>query len=92
MKTDRSPQEDAALRQRGRRLVWIAVGAAVAALLTALAPERGSDEAPRTALRLLLEPASAPPQRMASRSVEVDWDAVEAAPDPAPLSVAAYDR
>lgn len=91
MNTDRSTQEDAARRQRGRRLAWIAVGAAIAAVLTALAPERATDN-PRAGLRLLDESAPAMPQRMASMSADVDWDAVEAAPDSSPLSVAAYDR
>ena len=90
MNTDRK-QEDAARHQRGRRLAWIAVGAAIAAMLTALAPEPGADK-PRAGLRLLDESAPAMPQRMASMSADVDWDAVEAAPDPAPLSIAAYER
>lgn len=91
MNTDRSTQEDAARRRRDRRLAWIAVGAAIAAMLTALAPEPGADH-PRAGLRLLDESAPAMPQRMASMSVEIDWDAVDAAPDPSPLSVAAYER
>jgi hypothetical protein len=91
MNTDRSTQEDAARRQRGRRLAWIAVGAAIAAMLTALAPERATDP-PRAGLRLLDDSAPAMPQRMASMSTEVDWAAVEAAPDPSPLSVGAYER
>jgi hypothetical protein len=91
MNTDRDLREQAARRERGRRLAWIAAGVAILAtlMLQGPAPDRG---APDTASRLLEQQAPAMPRHVTSLSSQIDWDVMPASPDPSPMSVAAYDR
>ena len=91
MHTDRDLREQAARRERGRRLAWIAAGVAILSTLMLLGPAPGRS-APDAAGRLLERQAPAVPKHMASLSSQIDWDAMPMSPDPAPLAVAAYDR
>lgn len=91
MNTDRELREQAARRERGRRLAWIAAGVAILATLMLLGPAPGRS-APDAASRLLEQQAPAVANHIASLSSQIDWEAMPAAPDPSPMSVAAYDR
>lgn len=91
MNTDRDLQDEAARRNRGRRLAWLAAGAALAGTLMALGPTPATDSS-RAGLRLLEQSAPVVPQHMASLSADINWDAIEPAADPSPLAVAAYEH
>ena len=91
MNTDRDLQDEATRRNRGRRLAWLAAGAALAGTLMALGPTTATDSS-RAGLRLLEQSAPVVPQHMASLSADINWDTIEPAADPSPLAVAAYEH
>lgn len=95
MTTDRNLDEQSALRERGRRLAWIAAGVAILTMLMLLGPAPGSLRAgdlQDAGTRPLEQQIPAASPHMASLTSQVDWDAMEPAPDPSPLAVAAYER
>lgn len=92
MNIDRKFDPQAIRRARGRRLAWLVVCLTIASTFVALGAmpmgsgaRKGADE--RNQL-----PQPWTPVPAASLSDGVDWDAVPAAEDPSPLSVAAYER
>lgn len=93
MTTDREFVEQAALRERGRRLAWIAAGVAILTMLMLLGPTPGSlraGEVQDAGTPPLEQQVPAASPHMASLSSQIDWDAMAPAEDPSPLSVAAY--
>jgi hypothetical protein len=91
MITDRELNEAAARRERAHHLAWIAAAAAILGTLAALSPAP-EERLPDAGMRSLEPFAPADPQRFASLSDSVDWDATQLAADPSPQSVAAYER
>lgn len=93
MNLDQDSQQNAGRRQRGRYLAWLAAGIAVLSVLILLGPAPAGDAAaPRDGKLLLEQSAPVVAQHIVSLSSQIDWDAKEVAPDPSPLSVAAYER
>jgi hypothetical protein len=89
MKIPSEPDRDPQRRQRrALTLFGLAGGAALAMALVALAPP-SPDDMPAG---LLLDTAPSAPASVRAAALDegVDWSAVERAPDPAPLAVAAY--
>ena len=91
MIADRKLNEAAARRERARHLAWIAAAAAILGTLAALSPA-AEDRLPDAGMRSLEQFAPVEPQRFASLSDYVDWDAMQPAADPSPQSIAAYER
>ncbi|MES2958756.1 MAG: hypothetical protein V4792_11240 [Pseudomonadota bacterium] len=95
MTTDKELDEQAALRERGRRLAWIAAGVAIMAMLALLGPTPGplrASEVPDAGTAPLDQQVPAASSHMASLSSQIDWDGMAPSEDPSPLSVAAYER
>ena len=91
MIADRELNEAAARRERARHLAWIAAAAAILGTLAALSPAP-DEQFPDAGMRSLEQFAPVEPQRFASLSDYIDWDAIQLAADPSPQSVAAYER
>ena len=98
MNTAQDLNPGTASRSRTRRLAWFAAGAAVLGTLVVLGPAPAGDAAlPGTTMATTtsgVEPLVSPfaLEGTAALTGQVDWDAKEAAPDPSPMSVAAYER
>jgi hypothetical protein len=97
MNTAQDLNPGTAPRVRARRLAWLAAGAAVLGTLVVLGPAPAGDALPGAATTTetsRVEPLASPfaLEGTAALTGQVDWDAKEAAPDPSPMSVAAYER
>jgi hypothetical protein len=85
--------DEHALRRRGTRLLYVAVGAALGALLIALGAPGAHDARAQAKLSAVApvyeKPAQAPAPAL---DAGVDWNRVELAPDAGQMAVAAYER
>jgi hypothetical protein len=75
----------------GFRLLGVAAGVAMVVLYVAVSAPHGDAQADE---RLLIDtaPLATTTPHAAALDAGVDWNRVEAAPDAAPLAVAAYER
>ena len=95
MTIDHELKERQARRERGLRLAWIAAGVAVLSTLILLGPApefRLGADAHTGALQMLDHSAPAAAPEIGAMTERIHWDAKEAAADPGPLAIAAYER